>query len=119
MSGTTFIGIMTFANFVLLLALAYYILKGKSENFENVQREPVDFPENLKAYLEEKPEPSYSNPATIEQILGNHPKEEIYMDQRQSAVNRLKMGENPELVASDLGFSRSEIGILQAAARRS
>jgi hypothetical protein len=112
MNGTTFIGIMTFANFILLLGLAYYILKGKQSGEHRSHNEEAAFAQFLQDKLE--PEPV----TTIEQILAPVSRVEEQLDGRSLAVKRLKLGEDPEEVASDLGFSRSEIGILQAAARR-
>lgn len=114
MNGTTFIGIMTFANFMLLLGLAYYILKGKPVAERGLQNGESNFTEFLKNTIE--PEPISTT--TIDQILASAPKSDETLDGRALAVKRLKMGEDPEEVAGDLGFSRSEIGILQAAARR-
>jgi len=114
MNGTTFIGIMTFANFLLLLGLAYFILKGRQTN----ERYSRDEEANFAQFIKEKIEPEPVSNTTIDQILSQPPKIEETLDSRTLAVQRLKRGEDPEEVAIDLGFSRSEIGILQAAARR-
>jgi hypothetical protein len=114
MNGTTFIGIMTFANFLLLLGLAYYILKGKQPVERYTHSEETKFAE----FLQNKIEPEPVSTTTVDQFLASAPKSEETLDGRALAVKRLKMGEDPEEVAGDLGFSRSEIGILQAAARR-
>ena len=114
MSGTTFIGIMTFANFLLLSGLAYYILKGKQTAERNLQNEDAHFAQFIAEKIDTEPVTN----TTIDQILALPAKTEESLDSRSLAVQRLRKGEDPEEIASDLGFSRSEIGILQAAARR-
>jgi hypothetical protein len=74
--------------------------------------------ENFAQFLKETIAPEPISTTTIDQILTPVAKPEQPRDSRSLAVQRLKMGEDPEEVADDLGFSRSEIGILQAAARR-
>jgi len=118
MNGTTFIGVMTFANFILLLGLAYYILKGRQVSERISQNEEGNFNIDFNRFLHEQPKPEPEAVTTIDQILASAPRVEESLDQRSLAVKRLKMGESPEEIASELGFSRSEIGILQAAARR-
>jgi hypothetical protein len=123
MSAIHFIEVVSVLNFILISGLIFYTLRGKSLaeilgiNVTNLSEET--FSENrISNTYEEKM-------AVPETFLRNEPELKIEFPSKPNQVNpgklaisRLKLGEDPELVARELGYSRSEIGILQAASKR-
>jgi hypothetical protein len=124
-SGTTIIAIMTVANFVLLLALLRILIRDNFKRNIPAMAAPVPSQNQLEEVIasilqqpafaetkEEKPEPILASAPARSQTVSKS-------EQMQMAINRLKLGESPEQVAQELGYSRSEIGILAASSRQS
>jgi hypothetical protein len=116
MSGSFIIGLMTFANFILLLKLTMVLVKDNRRQSETVI-ENGNFKSTI-SYLVETPKEEEKTPVPIPTPVFQSASINPKMDQMQVAINRLKLGDSPEQIAQELGYSKSEIGLLAASSRQ-
>jgi hypothetical protein len=122
MNAILLIEITTALNFVLLMMLTIFLIRGnRSAPRTAIQGSQADItnPVDLAAQT------SFENGEKTESIrvssLKAEPEKPLSngsADYAKAAINRLKKGDAPELVAREYGYSRSEIGILKAASMR-
>ncbi len=120
MSGITIIAVMSIINAALLSAILYiFVTESKkhqkliAEDRQNLYSSISGLTDKVKKIFK-APEPHYSNEMTAQTISPN-----IGLSRAEMVVQRLKGGASPEQVSRELGFSRSEIGIIMATAKTS
>lgn len=115
-----FTAIMTTVNFMILLAVCYFLL---AENIRRQKQLAADR-ERFNCALATMSEklasiPQNLRPTSVASEIPTAPKSAPGpRSQVQIALHKLNSGENPDDVARELGYSRSEMSILAASAKR-
>jgi hypothetical protein len=120
MAENMLIVMMTSFNFILMILLLVITLRENirrkqllSEDRESFYSTLTSLSEKLKG-IEAKP---------IRPVNPEPPREKVAVEdggrnQVKVAIQKLKLGRDPESVGKELGLSRSEMGILMASAKR-
>lgn len=115
--GNTIIAVMTVANFGLLLLLTNHVIKSnRIQARAGGAAAPLDDQGSQLVEPEKQESEAIFAPAFQAAASEAVPPR---AGQTQAALLRLRSGESQECVARDLGYSRSEIGILAASSRKS
>ncbi|OGC90836.1 MAG: hypothetical protein A2W25_12950 [candidate division Zixibacteria bacterium RBG_16_53_22] len=114
MSGATILTIMALSNAVLVAVLVFLVFIDKRRG---------EFPENAAIVGHSSAIPAEGIPAVSAKSDGATPtssvsREPDYSAKVKLALARLESGARPEAVGEEFGFSRSELGVLVASARR-
>jgi hypothetical protein len=119
MFGIIIIGVISSFNLVLTFAMAYFILKESWQRQKLLSKDRDVFHSTLslltdklraiEGILHKPVEATFAAPKPIP----GEPREQLRI-----ALQKLRKGEDPELIGKEMGYSRSEMGLLQASAGR-